>query len=302
MAQDRTEEAIQVLARYHGEGDASHPMVTLQVKEMQHQITVDVADFSKKWWDYRELFNSHSARRRFICVAGMACFGQISGNSLTSYYLPVMVQNAGIGSVKTQLMLNGIYPVLCFITSVSGAGLTDRLGRRPLMIYSLLFCSVAFAIILGTSKLSVDNPNNSNAANTSVAFIYLFGIVFSFGWTPLQSMYIAETLTTNTRAKGTALGNLLSNISSAIIQYSSGPAFEKLSYYFYAVFIGWDLIEMVVIYFWFPETKERTLEELEEVFSAPNPVKKSLERRDIATVLRTLEVTEVETTTTRADV
>jgi hypothetical protein len=113
-------------------------------------------------------------------------------------------------------------------------------------------------------------------------------------------MYIAETLSTNTRAKGTALGNLLSNISSAVISYSSGPAFEKLKYYFYAVFIVWDLIEIVVIYFWFPETKERTLEELEEVFSAPNPVVKSLEPRDISTVLRTLEVTEVETT--RADV
>ncbi|KAF3386839.1 Lactose permease [Penicillium rolfsii] len=296
MAQDRTDEAIQVLARYHGEGDASHPMVTLQVKEMRHQITVSVSDSSKKWWDYRELFNTHSARRRFICVAGMACFGQLSGNSLTSYYLPVMAKNAGIDSPKTQLMLNGINPALCLITSICGAGLTDRIGRRPLMIYSLLFCSVAFAIMLGTSKLAEDDPTNFNAANTSVAFIYLFDIVFSFGWTPLQSMYIAETLTTNTRAKGTAVGNLLSNISSAVIAYSSGPAFQKLGYYFYAVFIAWDLIETVVIYFWFPETKERTLEELEEVFSAPNPVKKSLERRDISTVLRTLEVTGVDTT------
>ncbi|KAJ6118998.1 hypothetical protein N7471_013618 [Penicillium samsonianum] len=290
MAQDRVDEAIQVLATYHGEGSASHPIVTLQVKEMQHQIAVTVDDSSKKWWEYRELFNTHSARRRFICVAGMACFGQLSGNSLTGYYLPVMVENAGIGSVKTQLMLNGIYPVICFFAAISGAGLTDRIGRRPLMLYSLLFCSAAFAVILGTSKMSVDNPDNSSAANTSVAFIYLFGIVFSFGWTPLQAMYIAETLSTNTRAKGTAVGNLLSNISSAIISYSSGPAFAKLKYYFYAVFIAWDLIEMVVIYFWFPETKERTLEELEEVFSAPNPVKKSLEKRDITTVLRTLEV------------
>ncbi|KAJ5112149.1 hypothetical protein N7532_000194 [Penicillium argentinense] len=277
MAQDRVDEAIQVLARYHGEGDSSHPIVALQIKEMQHQISVTVEDSSKKWWEYRELFNTHSARRRFICVAGMACFGQLSGNSLTGYYLPVMVENAGIDSVNTQLMLNAIYPVICLFAAVSGAGLTDRIGRRPLMIYSLLFCSAAFAVILGTSKMSVDNPDNASAANTSVAFIYLFGIVFSFGWTPLQR---------------TAVGNLLSNISSAIISYSSGPAFAKLKYYFYAVFIAWDLIETVVIYFWFPETKERTLEELEEVFSAPNPVKKSLEKRDIGTVLRTLEVSD----------
>lgn len=290
MAQDRVDEAIQVLAKYHGEGDPDHPIVALQVKEMHHQISTDGSD--KKWWEYRELFNTHSARRRLICVAGMACFGQISGNSVTSYYLPVMLQQAGIESERIQLMLNGIYPVICLFAAVTGARLTDKVGRRPLMIYSLLFCSVAFAIITGTSKLATDHPDNSNAANTTIAFIYLFGIVFSFGWTPLQSMYIAETLPTNTRAKGTAVGNLLSNISSAIIQYSSGPAFANIKYYFYLVFVAWDLVEATVIWFFFPETKERTLEELEEVFSAPNPVKKSLQRRDTATVLNTLQVGE----------
>ncbi|RLM00075.1 hypothetical protein CFD26_105778 [Aspergillus turcosus] len=288
MAQDRVEDAVEVLARYHGEGDPSHPMVTLQIKEMQHQISTDGSD--KTWWDYRDLFNTHSARRRLICVVGMACFGQLSGNSVTSYYLPSMVANAGIADEKTQLLINGIYPVICLVAAVTGARLTDKIGRRPLMIYSLLFCSVAFAIITGTSKMATDQPDNAHAANTTIAFIYLFGIVFSFGWTPLQSMYIAETLTTTTRAKGTAFGNLMSSISSTIIQYASGPAFEKIHYYFYLVFVAWDLIEAVVIWFYFPETKERTLEELAEVFEAPNPVKKSLQKRDISSVLNTLEV------------
>jgi hypothetical protein len=54
--------------------------------------------------------------------------------------------------------------------------------------------------------------------------------------------------------------------------------------------VGWDLVEAVVIWFYFPETKERTLEELAEVFEAPNPVKKSLQKRDIHSVLNTLDV------------
>jgi hypothetical protein len=70
-------------------------------------------------------------------------------------------------------------------------------------------------------------------------------------------MYIAETLTTSTRAKGTALGNLASNISSAVIQYGSGPAFKNIGAWFYLVFVFWDLIEFVVIYLLFPETKVR---------------------------------------------
>ncbi|PGH14335.1 hypothetical protein AJ79_03157 [Helicocarpus griseus UAMH5409] len=288
IAQDRADEAIDVLARYHGEGDRNHPMVILQIKEMRTQIATDASD--KKWWDYRELYNSHSAKHRLICVIGMACFGQLSGNNLTSYYLPVMLENAGITSEQTKLMLNGIYPAICFIAAITGARLTDKFGRRPLLIYSLIFCSACFGIITGTSKLATEDPSNSSAANSTIAFIYIFGAVFSFGWTPLQSMYIAETLTTETRAKGTAVGNFMSSVSSIFIMYSSGPAFEDIKYYFYLFFVFWDLIEVAVMWFYFPETKERTLEELAEVFEAKNPVKRSLVRRDESTVLNTLRV------------
>ena len=187
-------------------------------------------------------------------------------------------------------MLNGIYPAICFVGAVLGARLTDKLGRRPLLLYTTVFCSICFAIITGTSKLATDDPDNASAANTTIAFIYLFGIVFSFGWTPLQSMYIAETLSTETRAKGTAVGNLASSISSTIIQYASGPAFKNIGYYFYLVFVFWDLIEVVFMYFYFVETKDRTLEELSEVFEAPNPVKKSKEKRSANTLLNTLNV------------
>lgn len=288
VARDRHEEAAKVLSRYHGEGDENNPYVQLQMKEMLNQISSEASD--KKWWDYHELWNTHSARRRLVCVLGMACFGQISGNSLSSYYLPTMLTNAGITSEHTVLALNGINPVLSLLGACLGARMTDVAGRRPLLLYSIVFSSICFAIITGTSKLSLDDPNNHAAGNVTVAFIFIFGIVFSFGWTPLQSMYIAETLPTATRAKGTAVGNFASSVSSVIIQYSSGPAFEKIHYYFYIVFIFWDLFEGVFMYFYFPETKDRTLEELEEVFAAPNPVQKSLEKRSAQTVLNTMKV------------
>ena len=199
-----------------------------------------------------------------------------------------MLTNAGITSEKIILMLNGINPALSFLGALLCARLTDKVGRRPLLIYTTIFASICFAIITGTSKMAINDPSNKAAANTTVAFIFIFGIVFSFGWTPLQSMYIAETLPTSTRAKGTAVGNFSSSVASTVLAYSSGPAFQKIGYYFYLVFVFWDLVEVAVIYFYFPETKERTLEELAEVFEAPNPVKKSLEPRSASTVINTL--------------
>ena len=166
--------------------------------------------------------------------------------------------------------------------------MTDKIGRRPLLLYSIVAASCSFAIMTGASKVATEDPSNKAAANTVIAFIYIFGVIFSFGWTPLQSMYIAETLTTETRAKGTAAGNLASSIASTILQYSAGAAFASIHYYFYIFFVFWDLFEWLIIYLYFPETKDRTLEELSEVFEAPNPVKKSLEKRNISTVLNTI--------------
>lgn len=288
VAQDRHHDAAKVLADYHGEGSEDHPMVQLQLREMLSQISAEASD--KKWWDYRELWSTHSARRRLICVIGMACFGQVSGNSLTSYYMPVMLKNANITGPHTVLALNAINPILSFIGAIIGARMTDVIGRRPLLIYTIIFCSGCFAILTGTSKAALDDYSNTAAGKASVAIIFIFGVVFSFGWTPLQSMYIAETLPTATRAKGTAIGNFASSVASTIIQYSSGPAFDRIGYHFYIVFIFWDLFEAVFMYFFFPETKDRTLEELSEVFEAPNPVKKSLERRSAQTVVNTLQL------------
>lgn len=286
MSHGRTEAARNVLARYHGEGSRDHPLVTLQMAEMEQQISADGSD--KRWWDYRGLWKTRAHRRRLICVLSMAVFGQWSGNSSTSYYLPVMLENAGITSESRKLLLNGINAPLCFIASISGSMLLDKAGRRPLLLSTLMGCIICFTIITPLSKAADNDNANSAAANASIAFIYLFGITFSFAWTPLSPMYVVECLDTNTRAKGKAMAQFLTACASAIIQYASGPAFQHLKYYFYLIFIGWDLFELAFIYLFWPETKDRTLEELEEVFQAGNPVKQSLQSRSAQTVMNTV--------------
>ncbi len=291
VAHDRHDAAARVLQTYHGEGRATHPLVQLQMREMASQAArAGGADGGHFRWqsviDYSELWNTRSARRRLVCVLGMACFGQVSGNSLSSYYFVAMMHSAGITEEHTVLALNALNTVLSFAGSLVGARLTDVIGRRPLLLASIVSCSFIFAVITGASKAATAAPPVVSAAYAAIAFVFLFGIVFSGGWTALQSMYIAETLPTRTRAKGTAVGNLASSASSTVLQYASGPAFARLGCYFYLVFVAWDLVEAVVIYRYWPETRDRTLEELDEVFAADNPVTKSLEPRNTTATVR----------------
>lgn len=286
ITQGRLDEAEEILANLHGEGSKDHIFVRLQMAEMSNRISQAGSD--KRWWDYRDLFNTHAARRRMICVVGMAWFGQYSGNALVSYYFPVIVEQTGITSPHTQLLLNALNPVVSWFAAILGAVLLDRVGRRPFLLGGISGMAACLAVVTGCTKLSVDHGNGP-AGIAGIFFIYLFSVVFSFCIVPLIPFYISETLATETRAKGTAVGQLVGSAASILGQYTTAVAIGKIGYYYYIVFIFWDLIECTIVYFFFVETKNRTLEEMNEVFEAPNPVKESLVKRSSAeTVRRTI--------------
>jgi MFS family permease len=51
IANDRHEEALDTMAKFHGEGSRHSPIVMLEYKEMVEDISVTGSD--KRWWDYR---------------------------------------------------------------------------------------------------------------------------------------------------------------------------------------------------------------------------------------------------------
>lgn len=85
ISKDRTEEALDVLAKYHGDGDRNSPIVQLQHREIIEQA--EKYRNENPWWDYREIGNTRAARYRLAMVIGMAFFGQWSGNNVVSYFM-----------------------------------------------------------------------------------------------------------------------------------------------------------------------------------------------------------------------
>ena len=79
-------------------------------------------------------------------------------------------------------------------------------------------------------------------------------------------MYIVETLTTTTPAKGTAVANLASAVSSVAIGYSSGPHSQISDTTSTCSLYSGTFLRVFFIYFFFAETKDRTLEETNEIF------------------------------------
>ena len=99
-----------------------------------------------------------------------------------------------------------------FCWALLGANLVDRIGRRPLLLFSNIGCCLvwlAMTVSTATYQMSIPPGSDKNAVGTNtvagivcLVFIFIFGAVYSIGFTPLQALYPVEVLSFEMRAKG----------------------------------------------------------------------------------------------------
>ncbi|KAK7730374.1 hypothetical protein SLS53_009074 [Cytospora paraplurivora] len=281
MANGREEEAIEFLVKYHGNGDPSSRLVMLEIEEMREGIQNDGLD--KVWWDYRPFLLEHNGRWRFLQVLMMSVFGQFSGNGL-GYFNATIFDGIGIKTTAQQLGFNVLNSCLSAIGAGLGVSYSDRMPRRTVLVYGTFVCAAMLAINGGTSAGVAQHsdsegnldPDYKSYGQAALAFYFLFNTIYSFTYTPLQGIIPAEALDTNRRAKGLATSGVIVGLFGFINQFAGPIALGNIKYKYIFIFVGWDLVEAVLWYFFGVESQGRTLEQLEWVYNQPKPVKASL--------------------------
>ncbi|KAF5664346.1 lactose permease [Fusarium heterosporum] len=274
IAQGRDEEAQNFIIKYHANGDTDHPIVAIEMHEIRESLSETQSRSKWACFDLRSLYRSPARRYRIMLVIAMSWFGQFSGNNVSSYYLPIMVENVGITSTNLVLLLNAIYALTGWVAATVGARLHDVLGRRKMLMGSCLGMSVALAIVAATAA-EYERSGGIPSSSASIAFIFIFGVIFAVGFTPMQPIYPAEVLANDMRANGMMIYSITSGCAGFVNTFAAPIAMQKIRYWFYVFFVFWDLFEFAFIYLFFVETKGRTLEELTVVFAAENPRKAS---------------------------
>lgn len=274
---DDKEKARKFFTDFHADGDKDHPLIDYEMMQIEESF-MEVPKFTiKDYFDFPKLFSSKTRTYRSLLVIAWSWFGQFSGNAVVGYYMTTIFLDWGIKNATTRLLLTGINSILGYIFATAGSLVVDRLGRRPIMLFSTSGFVICFAIIAGSMAAYMNNGNQA-AGRCGIAFIYIFNnVFFSFGYTPLQPLYPAEVLSSEMRARGMALFQVTQGISSFVNTFSAPTAMKNITYWYYVFYVFWDLIEVLIIYFWFVETKQLTLEEIEALFKSSHPVKRSIE-------------------------
>ncbi|EJD05087.1 general substrate transporter [Fomitiporia mediterranea MF3/22] len=274
------EKAFEFLRKYHGNGDINNPIVLLEIEEFKNNIQLNGSD--KRWWDFKALIKNHNARWRMLMVFLMGFFGQMSGNGLGYFNLSIY-QALGFDK-QMQFNMNLIGTCCNALVAWVAVSLEDRMPRRKVLVWGTLGCSLMLAANAGFSAAWAnyeEGHQNLDVGRAGAAFFFLFGVVYAFTYTPLQSLYPAECLENTTRAKGVSVKIFIISCTSFINLFCTPIAYGRIGWKYILVFVFWDAFETVIWYFFCVETVGFTLEELDEIFSAPNPIKASTQKKKI---------------------
>lgn len=176
-----------------------------------------------------------------------------------------MLDTIGITDSDTQTLINGLLQVFNFVVAGGAALLVDRLGRRPLFLWSALGMLISFIIWTACSAIVNTSDNSQALGRTVIAFVFIFYFHYDIAYTPLLLGYPTEIFPYSLRSKGITV-ELLSVYSSLIVLAFVNPiALNNIGWHYYIFFCCFDVVVLVVTWFCFPETKGHSLEEIAQV-------------------------------------
>jgi SP family galactose:H+ symporter-like MFS transporter len=214
-----------------------------------------------------------SLRPALVVGIGLAIFQQIVGINTVIYYAPVIIQSAGISSASGAILATAGIGLVNVLMTLVAMRLIDRKGRKPLLLTGI----AGMVVTLGLLGLFFRVANHSGAL-AWLAVISMMGYVASFAISlgPIFWLLIAEIYPLKIRnsAEGVAAtfnwgSNLVIALTFLTLVERLGPSWTFWLYGISAV-AAW-----IFSYYFVPETKGRTLEEIEEFWRARSSAKRN---------------------------
>ncbi|OJJ42605.1 hypothetical protein ASPZODRAFT_76671 [Penicilliopsis zonata CBS 506.65] len=273
---DRADEALQVLADLHANGDTTDPAVQAEFEEIRVVVEHERGTPPPS---YLALLTEKQYRRRTALAMGLQFMQQISGVNIILYYAAKVFAQTGRTGTSAALLANGIESALFLVASYSLTMLMDVYGRRlPIIIGPTLMgiCMIVVASMLiafgsphfnATTQAVEFNFADVDAGNTAVAFMFLYMIAFGALFSALPWTYQNEVFPLAARGRGTALSTCTNWFVNFWLGLYMPAALNSASWKLYYVFGGINIAISFVTFLFYPETSQRTLEELDLLFT-----------------------------------
>lgn len=263
MAKGKSEEARRLLTKFHAAGDENSPLVAIEMLQIEEAIRQDRESANE---GMLKLLSKPANRRRILVVSILAIASQWAGNGVLSYYLALVLKAIGITNPTHQSLINGGLQIFNMLSAMlCGAMLVDRLGRRTLLLWSAAGMCVSY-VAWTVLNAQFTNTHSKGVGMAVLPFLFIFNFHYAIALTPLLYAYPTEIFPYELRGFGVAFTLTLSSLSLIISSVANPVAMKALGWKYYIMFCVLDATFFVLVWFLFPETKGKSLEEVASVF------------------------------------
>ncbi|PWY79012.1 MFS sugar transporter [Aspergillus eucalypticola CBS 122712] len=257
LKRNRTEEAREILAAL-ADVDANDESITLAMRDIERSLALSG---SGSWKDMLSMGEQRLFHRTVLAAAGQM-FQQMCGiNLITFYATTIFQQYLGLDAIPARILAAAMgltQPLGGFLAFFT----IDRLGRRVLMLWSAVGMSASMAILAGTTSRSDDTA----ALVVAVVFLFVFEFIFTVGYSGLTFLYATEVAPLQLRAAISAVSTAAVWTFNFLLAEVTPVGFDAIGYQYYIIFAVLNAAIVPIVYFFFPETNGRSLEEIDEIF------------------------------------
>ncbi|KAF9234369.1 general substrate transporter [Melanogaster broomeanus] len=258
ISKGRGAEAHAILVKYHAEGDEISEFVKAEYTQIKKTLEVELKNTEMSW---REVLSTPGMRKRFIISSFLGLFTQWSGNGLIAYFLSPILDNIGIHDNRTKNIVNLSNSCWGLVNATFLALTVTRFPRRRIF----LACTISILIVFTAWTVASEEYERTKSSASSqavLALIFLYSPAYNMGFNALTYTFLVELFPFHVRAKGITIFQWWSNAAGFFSQFVNPIGIGNAGWKYYIIYCIWIAFEVAFVYFMFPETSNRTLEEL----------------------------------------
>ncbi|KAL6302497.1 general substrate transporter [Sparassis latifolia] len=265
LEQGRDEEALAVVRKLHG-GNTPEAREKAEREFLEMQMTIK-AEMTVKSRNIGDLWATPGMLKRTLVAVGVQVFGQFSGINVINYFGPSMYTALGLTHGQS-LLVQGIYgavgPIANFFFITL---LIDSVGRKKPLMFGAGSFVVTYSVLTAiVASFPPSESTNHPAQRAGIAMIFMTSIFFSLSFGPVSWVLASEVFPTRNRSVGTSVATCANWAFNVLFSQVSNLAISNIGWKYYLVFICLNFVDFIIIAFFFPETKGKSLEEMAQVF------------------------------------
>jgi sugar porter (SP) family MFS transporter len=251
VVRGRLSEAAAVLGRLSSEDAAS------QIRSYQQAVNPG-GGAALSW---------RAHRRPILLAISLALFNQLSGINAILYYLNDIFRDAGYSALTADLQSVAV-GAANLLATVAALFLIDRIGRKTLLLIGAVGTALSLS---GVALIMGSGTGHAWLLWLLIAFI----ASFAFSQGAVIWVYLSEIFPSDVRARGQGLGSATHWLANAVISRYFPVVAAVTTALPFAFFAGCMVLQFIVVWTLFPETKRATLESLSETLdeAASPPVR-----------------------------